>query len=358
MKKNNSINLIQDLSNANGVSGFEDQVLEVVRTKLAANIKTEVDSMRNMYLYPENKNPQKPTLMLDSHSDEVGFMVKSVNKNGSLKFVNLGSWFPQNIPAHKVRIRNSEGQYIKGVVASKPPHFMKAEEKEKLIGIDEMIIDIGASSKKETVKDYKIEVGAPIVPDVDFEFDQERGIMMGKAFDNRLGTAAVIDLLNELSTEKLDLNLVGSLSAQEEVGTRGAEVTSRKIKADIAIAFEGTPADDTFRDEYDAQSVLKKGPQIRHRDISIIANPRFIKFARDIAKKHQIPFQDAVRIGGGNDGAKITLSNYSVPTIVIGVPVRYAHTHYSISAYEDYKNTISWAAEIIKALDSELIAAF
>jgi putative aminopeptidase FrvX len=315
MKKNNSINLIKDLSNANGVSGFEDQVLEVVRNKMAANLTAEVDSMRNMYLYPEKRDPQKPILMLDSHSDEVGFMVKSVNKNGSLKFVNLGRWFPQNIPAHKVRIRNSEGQYIKGIVASKPPHFMKDAEKDKLIGIDEMIIDIGASSKKETVEDYKIEVGAPIVPDV---------IMIGKAFDNRLGTAAVIDLLNELSAEELDLNLVGSLSAQEEVGTRGAEVTSRKIKADIAIAFEGTPADDTFRDQYDAQS----------------------------------PFQDAVRTGGGNDGAKITLSNYSVPTIVIGVPVRYAHTHYSISAYKDYENTISWAAEIIKDLDSKVINEF
>ncbi|MFN2339706.1 MAG: M42 family metallopeptidase [Halanaerobium sp.] len=354
----NSIKLIEDLSNANGISGFEDEVLTVVREKVANKLDIKEDSMRNLYLYSKNYDPQKPVVMLDSHSDEVGFMVKSINKNGTLKFVTIGGWSPQNVPAHKVRIRNSEGKYIKGVVASKPPHFMDEAEKDKLIKVKEMIIDVGSTSKKETIEKYKIEAGAPIIPDVKFEYDESNKIMMGKAFDNRLGTALVIELILALDDQELEFNLVGSLSAQEEVGTRGAEVTARKIKPDLAIAFEGTPADDSFRDEYDAQSVLNKGGQIRHCDISIIANPRFVNFAREIAKENKIPFQDAVRIGGGNDGAKILLSNYSVPTIVIGVPVRYAHTHYGISSFEDYQKTLEWAEKIIKNLNLETINDF
>jgi len=354
----NSIKLIEKLSNANGISGFEDEVLSVVRDKIANKLDIKEDSMHNLYLYSKNYDPQKPVLMLDSHSDEVGFMVKSINKNGTLKFITIGGWSPQNVPAHKVRIRNSEGKYIKGVVASKPPHFMDDDEKDKLIKVKQMIIDVGSRSKKETIEKYKIEAGAPIIPDVKFEYDESNNIMMGKAFDNRLGTALVIELMLNLDDQNLEFNLVGSLSAQEEVGTRGAEVTARKVKPDLAIAFEGTPADDSFRDEYDAQSVLNEGGQIRHCDISIIANPRFVSFARKIAKENRIPFQDAVRIGGGNDGAKILLSNYSVPTIVIGVPVRYAHTHYGISSFEDYQNTLNWAEKIIENLNLEIISDF
>ena len=354
----NSVKLIEDLSNANGISGFEDEVLAVVRDRVEKKLKIEEDSMRNLYLYPQNFDPQKPVLMLDSHSDEVGFMVKSINKNGSLKFITVGGWSPQNIPAHKVRIKNRDGKYIRGIVASKPPHFMEADEKDQLVKVSEMIIDIGAASKREAVENYKIEVGAPIIPDVKFEYDEANQIMMGKAFDNRLGTALVVELLLKFSEQELDFNLVGSLSAQEEVGTRGAEVTARKIKPDLAVAFEGTPADDNFRDEYDAQSVLNKGGQIRHCDVSIISNPRFVRFARDCALEQNIPFQEAVRTGGGNDGAKITLSNSAVPTVVIGVPVRYAHTHYGISSLEDYQNTLSWAEEIIKNLSQKRIEQF
>lgn len=353
-----SIQLIEDLSNANGISGFEDEVLTVVRNKIAGKLEIKEDSMRNLYLYPKNFDPKKPVLMLDSHSDEVGFMVKSINKNGSLKFVTIGGWSDQNVPAHKVRIKNNEGKYIKGIVASKPPHFMDEDERGKLIKLKEMIIDVGSASRKETLEKYKIEPGAPIIPDVKFEYNESNEIMMGKAFDNRLGTALVIELMLNFNNQKLPFNLVGSLSAQEEVGTRGAEVTARKINPDLAVAFEGTPADDNFRDEYEAQSALNKGGQIRHRDISIIANPRFVSFARKIAAENKIKFQDAVRIGGGNDGAKISLSNYSVPTIVIGVPVRYAHTHYGISSFEDYKNTLKWAEEIIKNLNTEIINNF
>lgn len=353
-----SIKLIKKLSNANGISGFENEVLDVAKNETAANLNFEQDAMQNLYLYTKNYNSDKPTVMLDSHSDEVGFMVKSINKNGSLKFVTIGNWAPQNIPAHKVRIKNRYGNYVKGIVASTPPHFLSQAEREQLLPVEKLIIDLGSTSYQQTIDNYGIEVGAPIIPDVEFEYDDSNQIMIGKAFDNRLGTAIVIELMLYFANQNLDFNLVGSLSAQEEVGTRGAEVTARKIKPDLALAFEGTPADDNFRDHYDSQSALNKGPQIRHRDISIISNPALVKFAKNSARLNKIPFQEAVRIGGGNDGARILLSNYSVPTTVLGVPVRYAHTHYCISSLHDYKNTIKWAKYIITDLSAAQIKQF
>lgn len=351
----NSIKFIKDLSNANGLSGFEDEVIEVIKKYNNGTFNVKEDNFRNAYLYRNNHNDNRPVIMLDGHSDEIGFMVQSIKANGTLRFIAIGGWLSQNIPAHKVRVRNSDGEYITGIVASKPPHFMTASEKTRLIDISEMVIDIGASSYDEVVNKYKIEPGAPIVPHVDFEYDEKNNTMIGKAFDNRLGCGCVLETLNALNDVDLDVNVVGAISAQEEVGTRGAQITSKVIKPQLAIVFEGTPGDDTFRDKYDSQSALNKGPQIRHRDSSMISNPRFVKFARDIAKKNNIDFQDAVRLGGGNDGGKIHLSNYGVPTIVIGVPVRYAHTHYGISSYKDYKNAIKWAVEIIRNIDMDLI---
>lgn len=352
------LEFLRDMSNANGVSGFEDEVLEVIREYVGYEFDLKEDKMRNLYIYSKKHNKALPTLMLDGHSDEVGFMVQSITSNGLIKFLAIGGWFSQNVGAHKVRIRNTDGKYITGIVASKPPHFMTSAEKTKIVEISEMLIDVGAISYEEVVEDFKIEPGAPIVPDVDFEYNDEMDIMIGKAFDNRLGCALVVEVMKELEEYNLNVNVVGAISSQEEIGTRGSVITANVIKPDIAIIFEGTPADDSHRGEYDRQGAVKEGPQIRHRDTSMIANPRFVKFARDIAKSNLIKFQDAVRLGGGTDAGKIHLSNEGVPCFVIGVPVRYAHTHYGISSYRDFTSAKEWAKKIAMALDFDSIDNF
>lgn len=135
-------------------------------------------------------------------------------------------------------------------------------------------------------------------------------------------------------------------------------MTANRINPDIAIVFEGSPADDSHRNDAISQGALRKGPQIRHRDQSMIVNPRYIRWARKIAKEHAISFQDAVRAGGGTNAGKIHLNDKGVPTLVLGVPVRYAHTHYGISTFEDYLETLTWSLEIIKALDDDVINRF
>ncbi len=352
-----SVKLIKDLSNSNGVSGFEDEVVELIKSRTSNFFKTNEDSTRNVYIYRKKHSGTKPIIMLDAHSDEVGFMVKSIKKNGMIRFVDIGGWFSQNVSAHKVRIKNSVENYITGIVSSKPPHFMTQKEKDTVIYTKDMFIDVGASSKEEVEEIYKIEPGAPIIPDVDFSYNKNTKVMMGKAFDNRLGCAAVIDTLYNLENEPLEVDIVGAISSQEEVGLRGAAITSNVVKPNICIVFEGTPADDTFRDNYDAQACLNKGPQIRHLDNSMIANPRLVKLVRDLSKERSIPFQDAVRIGGGTNAGEIHVSNAGVPTIVIGIPVRYAHTHYCFSSFNDYHNTVKLAVEFIKSLNDKIISS-
>lgn len=152
--------------------------------------------------------------------------------------------------------------------------------------------------------------------------------------------------------------MVGACCSQEEVGTRGSQVTCRTVHPDIAIVFEGCPADDTCVEAYMVQTAIKKGPMLRHVDARMITNPRYQRYALALAGELGIPVQDAVRSGGSTNGANIHLSGQGVPTIVIGVPVRYAHTHYGISAYADYENGVKLAVEIIKRLNADVIGSF
>ncbi len=350
--------VVEALSNANGISGFEDDVLAVVRRFAKKSIHIEEDTLRNLYMRRSENAGNRPMVMVDGHSDEVGFMVQSVSKNGTLKFVPMGGWMAQVAMGQKVRVMNQHGGTVFGVIAAKPPHFVKPEEKNKLVEMDQMFIDVGATSKEEVVSQIGIAPGAPVVPDVWFSFDEGKGIMMGKAFDCRLGCAAVIQTLNRLEGQTLSVDVVGTLSAQEEVGLRGAQVSARRVKPDVAIIFEGTPADDIFKEGDQAQAVLKKGPQIRHRDNSMVANPRFVRFAREIARKAKIPFQDAVRESGGTNGGMVNLAGQGVPVVVLGVPVRYIHAPHGIAAIHDLKWAVDWACALIENLDEDVIKGF
>lgn len=284
-------------------------------------------------------------------------MIRAIKPNGQMMFVQVGGWATVTIPAQKVKIRNRAGEWISGIVSSTPPHFMTPEERTRLPKMDELSIDVGASSAKEVSDVYQIEIGAPVVPDVTCEYNEKTGLFLGKAFDNRIGTALLASTMKDLSEDQLAVDLVAGLSSQEEVGDRGAEVVVRKIKPDLAIVFEGAPADDTVMPDYLIQTGLRKGPMLRHFDSTIVTNPHFQQFALDVAAKNDIPIQRSVRTGGGQDGAIINRYN-GAPTIVISVPVRYAHTPYCFIAYEDYENALKLAKLIIRQLNAEVIEKF
>lgn len=358
MDKKNTLKMIEDISNAKGISGFEDEAVNMIRAYSKDYGEQKEDSLRNLFINRKENQGKRPVVLLDAHSDEIGFMVQFIKPNGTIQIIPIGGWVTSNIPAHLAWVRNGDGKYIRGIVASKPPHFMSEVERKSPLEMSSITVDVGAVSYNEAIDKYKIRIGEPIVPDAVFEYDESNDIMIGKSFDCRLGCAAVVSTLQEMAGCKLDVDVVGAISTQEEVGVRGATVTARTIKPNVAIVFEGCPADDTCVEAYAVQTAIKKGPMLRHIDARMITNPRFQRYALDMAKKLQIPVQDAVRLSGSTNGAAIHLSEQGIPTIVIGIPVRYAHTHYGISSYTDYTNAVKLACEILKRINKEVIEQF
>ncbi len=359
MTQEEQVNLLAALSNANGVSGFEDEVVAVVERYCESLGDVSRDAMMNCYVERKENSGDAPRIMLDAHTDEVGFMLQAIRPDGLLRFVKVGGWLDANVMAQKVRVRRQDGSYIPGVVAAKPPHFASAEDRSKMPDVQNMLIDIGADSAEEVRETFGVDIAAPIVPDVDFQrLPQKEALVLGKGFDCRIGCAAEVLTLQALSGETLEADVTGVFSAQEEVGTRGAKVSAAKVKPDLAICFEGTPADDTFGEAYMAQAKVSEGPMLRHIDGSMIANPRFMRYVIELAEKEGIKIQTGVRSGGGTDAGAIHLSNQGVPVVVIGIPVRYIHSHYGIASLDDYKAAAELAAAICRTVSKEDIAAF
>lgn len=351
-----TIKLLEKLSNLHGAPGHEEEVITFIEDNMKDYV-CERDSINNLYI-KRTKEINKPIVALDCHSDEVGFIVEGIKANGTIAFLPLGGWHITNIPAHSVVIKNFKGEYIKGVVSSKPPHFMTTEEKQKLPKIEELVIDIGTSSYEETVELYGIEVGNPITPDVMFSYDEKIEVVRGKAFDNRLGCAIVMEIMKELKLSELGVEPVGVVSAQEEVGLRGAQVAANTLRPDFAIIFEGAPADDTFRDSFSSKGAIGKGIQLRVLDAGMVSNPRVQGYVKNIAIKNNIPFQVIARSGGSTNGCKYHITEKSIPTVVIGIPTRYIHTHYTYASVKDYKNAIFLGKKILEELTKDTIKNF
>ena len=196
MDKKTTLEMIAAISNANGTSGFEDEVVAAIRPYAEGLGEITEDCMRNLYIRRKENNGKRPVVQLDAHSDEVGFMVQAICPNGTLRIIQLGGWVNHNIPAHKVWVRNRFGEYIPGITASKPPHFMTEQERKAPLEMKDITVDVGAVSKEEVVEKFGIRIGEPVVPDVTFTYSETTDLMVGKSFDCRLGCAAILKTMH------------------------------------------------------------------------------------------------------------------------------------------------------------------
>ena len=355
MEKKDLLDMIKAYSEASGPSGFEHQAADRVIEWNRELGQIRRDTMQNVYVDRTGNSGKGLRVHLDAHLDEVGLIVQSIRPNGMMSVLPLGSWVAGNLPAHLFRVRTREGQWRPAVASSKPPHFLSEAEKKQGVTMEQIEVDAGARSAREVSEAFGIDLAAPLVPHVDCTYDEDHDLLLGKAFDCRLGCAALTATLKDLAGQSLDIDLTAAYSVQEEVGGRGAMVTARQISADLAIVFEGTPADDTFASPDQGQTALGKGPMLRHMDRSMITHPGFQAYALALARKLGIPVQEAVRSGGGTNGGLIHTQASGIPTIVIGIPVRYIHTHYGFAKLSDVEGAVALATALIQSFDSQTL---
>ena len=243
--RQNTLALLRELSEAHGVSGYEDDVREIIRMRLAPlGAVARVDALGNLLLRFPAPRPDAPVLLLDAHMDEIGLVVSYVEPAGFLRFALVGGWDERVLPAHAVDIKTETGDIIRGVIGTPPPHILKPEERNKPFQVENLFIDIGARSADE-VAQLGIRVGDSAVPSYPFH-GLQNGTVMGKALDDRAGCTVLIRALERIfaTAPPTDVQVVALFSTFEEVGGRGVQVAAFDIDPAIALVLEGTVAAD------------------------------------------------------------------------------------------------------------------
>jgi putative aminopeptidase FrvX len=351
-----AVSLLQELTEAHSVPGHEDEVRAIFVDELEECGELSTDRNGSVFCETEGEGPR---VLLAGHMDEVGFLVQNITPDGFLQFVAVGGWWEHNLLSQRVEILTRSGEKVLGVVSSKPPHFLPEAQRRQVMTIDQMFIDIGAESRREVEDEFGIALGDPIAPLSAFTAMAREDYFMAKAFDNRVGMAGVIQAGEILTNSAHPNRLTLCGTVQEEVGLRGAKTAAAYARPDVAIILEGPPADDTPGfSRADCQGRLGGGVQIRMFDPTAIANPRLARFAIDLARAENIPHQVTVRRSGGTDAGSFHLANHGVPSIVLGVPARYIHSHNAIIDVNDYLHMVTLVIALVRRLDEETVAGF
>lgn len=349
-----SLALLQELTEASGVPGYEHEVRNIIRKHLEGITTIEQDRLGSI-VCRKSGQAEAPRIMLAGHMDEIGFLVKLVTQEGFVKFSPLGGWWSQVMLAQRVIVKTRKGD-IPGLIGSKPPHILNEEERKKLQEPKDMYIDVGTTSAEEAA-DLGIRPGDPIIPVCPFTILGTGKTYMAKAFDDRVGCAVFIEVIKNLADGGHPNTVFGVGTVQEEVGLRGARTSSWMVDPDVGLTMEVGIAGDVPNVKIEeVQERLGKGPVIVIRDGSMVPNLRLRDLVIETAESMGIPYQFELLERGGTDSGAIHLHRRGVPNVVVGVPTRHIHSHAGIIHREDYDRTVELVTAVVKKLDADTVA--
>jgi endoglucanase len=339
--------LLEEFSNTNGISGHEKKVREL----FSKNIKPFVDDIRvdNMGNLIATKRGKGPRVMLAAHMDEIGFMVKYVDDQGYIYFSKSGGWFDQTLLNQRVVVHTGKHS-IYGVIGSKAPHVMKLEERQKVVEIRNMYIDIGARDKKD-VENAGVEIGNTVTLDRTYR-RLMNDLVSGKALDDRTGLVALVETARLLSKQKVQAEVVYVGTVQEEIGLKGARTAAFSVEPDVALAIDTTvPGDHPGIERISSILELGKGPVITVSDAEgagIVVDEKTLNWLKAAAKGSKTPYQLSVGEGGMTDAAIINLTRDGIPSGGISIATRYLHSPVEVAHLGDIENCAKLTAEAVK----------
>lgn len=344
--------LLAELADAPGPSGFE----EAVRAIMVRELKPSADRITydGVGSVIAAQGSSGPKVMLDAHMDELGGVVRRVTPGGFLSMQMLGGWLDQALPDQRWIIIGSKGP-VRAVTGIRDVHVVPTDERAKVFARETMFLDVGARTAAEVEK-LGIGPGDPVVPDAPFE-QLAGGRYLGKAWDDRVGCAVVIEALRRLKASGHPNQVIVAATVQEEIGLRGARTAADLIKPDVGIAIEGgITGDSPGRNAEETQAVLGAGPGIFLYDSSTLPNRKMVALVRDVASNRHIPLQRDLVQGYGDDSAAIQATSGGVPTVNLVVPARYTHAHNGVIDRADFDGMVDLVVALIQRLDARTVA--
>jgi endoglucanase len=338
------VETLEKLSNAFGVAGREEEVRSLMKKFLKPYVDEVVEDKLGNVIGIKKGRKNAPKVMLAAHMDEIGLLVKTISKEGFLQFMKIGGIDDRLLLAQKVIVCTDKGN-LHGIIGSKPPHIQKEDERKRVITWDELFIDVGAESREDAEK-MGVKIGDPVCFDVKFA-RIGKNVLIGKAFDDRVACAIVVEAMKGLKNTDCTVYAVGTV--QEEVGLRGATTSAFGLDPDFGIAIDVTVAGDTPGvKDVEAPVKMNKGPALTIADAGFIVRPKVLQLLIDAAKENKIPYQFETGLPGSTDAARIALTRAGVPSGVISVPTRYIHSPTSMLSLKDAENAVKLTIAAVK----------
>ncbi len=329
--------MLEKFCKAKGVSGFEKEIRELFIKEIEKYVsEVEIDKLGNVIA---RRGEGEPKVMIAAHMDEIGLVVKKIDKNGFVYFAKIGGIYDGILPGTKVVAYHENGEY-EGVIGIKPPHLMKNEERKKLISHEDLFIDFGFQSEEEA-KNEGFRPGVPIVFKPEF-ITMPNGMVSCKAMDDRSGLVSLVYLAKSLKDFEGTIYFVGTV--QEEVGLKGAKTVAFRLKPDLAIAVDVTiagPSPGLRERDYNVE--INKGPVITILEASgrgLIADRIINEWLERGAKENDIPYQIEVLERGATDAAEIYITGEGIPSTALSIPARYIHTPSEVISIKDLENLV------------------
>ena len=316
--------LIKKLTETISPSGHEEAIRKVIQaeiTDLADEVR--VDALGNLIARKGTLGKDGKRIMVAAHMDEIGVIVTHVDENGFIRFAPVGGVFPHTLIGSRVLFTNGTHGVIGARYLVRPP---------KLIALDKMFIDVGATSPK----DCPVKIGD--VATFDRPFLDMGSCVVSKSMDDRIGVAILIETMRQLKATPNEIYFV--FTTQEEVGVRGAATSAYGVDPDIGIAVDVTGAGDTPEMPLQREVAFDAGPAIKFKDAGNISDPRLTELLVKTAEKARIPYQREVTTMGGTDARAIQLTRSGVPTVTVSVPCRYVHSPSEMVSMNDVENTV------------------
>ncbi|MGT2933457.1 glutamyl aminopeptidase [Streptococcus catagoni] len=342
---------IKEVTELDGIAGYEGQVRDFLRQKMEPCVdRIETDGLGGIFGIKESKADNAPSILVAAHMDEVGFMVSQIKENGCFGVVAIGGWNPLVISSQRFTLYTRQGQAIPVVSGSLPPHFLKgANGSSQLPSVDDMVFDAGFTDKAEA-QAFGVSPGDIIVPQSQTILTANQKNIISKAWDNRYGVLMVTELLEALKDQPLANKLIAGANVQEEVGLRGARVSTNKFDPELFFAVDCSPAGDING----GQGAIGQGTLVRFYDPGHIMLKNMRDFLLSTAEEAGVKYQYYCGKGGTDAGAA-HLQNQGVPSTTIGVCARYIHSHQSLYAMDDFLEAQAYLQAIVKKLDRSTV---
>lgn len=341
-----NIDLLERICKTPGAPGFEQRVRNLVLNELEGLVDTlEIDNMGNVYAIKKGKSDKR--VMVGAHMDEIGFMVTHIDDKGFIRFHTLGGFDPKTLTAQRVIIHGKED--IVGVMASKPIHVMTADERNKVAKLSDYFIDTGLTP--EEVKEL-VKIGDPITRER--EFIEMGQCVNSKSLDNRLAVFILIEMFKNLKGKEVPYDIYGVFTVQEEVGIRGANVSSLKINPDFGFGLDTTIAFDLpGAATHEMITKLGEGTAIKIMDSSTICDYRMVEYMKQTADRHSIKWQPEILTAGGTDTAGIQRMNQGGSIAgAVSIPTRHLHQVIEMANKSDIQASIDLLTVCVSELDT------